>query len=164
MPHVITTYCSKAWADAFFTEYRYSDIWNEASDEKRISALRTSTEFIDIFIRWFTADGEQCEYGHAGDELDEGDHISPQWLKILCCHEAAYLLSLDDNPAEPHPLTILGIVKTGTTVFDSKDDRRYTPPLFPSIVLAMAQNNGGVVNSSANGSASMMFFQKQPAL
>lgn len=142
MPELITPFCTKAWADAFFAEYVFDSVWNDASDEKKQSALKAATDFIELYCEFYDENDNPFFYEHSvGDDFE--DKISPRRLKQACAQEAAYLLSLDDNPAEPHPLTILGLLRGDFGVVDPS----LVPPIFSRQVAKLLSSLGGIIEA-----------------
>ena len=154
-PVLIQPYCTKEWADAFFSEYVFDEYWDEASNEKKTSALKAATDFINIYCDFYDKDMNKKVYEPDGTN-DFTDEIIPRRLKQACAQEAAYLLSLDDNPAEPHPLTILGLIRGefGTV------DPSLVPPVFSMQVVRLLQMVGGVVDVTACGAQQFGFDEK----
>ena len=152
---LIKPLCTKAWADLYFSESKFNEAWDDASDEKKISALKTATYFIDLYVTFFDEDGEPFMFTPDGTD-DWDDEIIPLRLKQACAQEAIYLLSLDDNPAEPHPLTILGLISADGKKFD-KD---YTPPIFPKGVVKLLRALGGEVDLESTGMEQMQVASK----
>lgn len=147
MKDIITPFCTVTWADKFFGEFVYNAVWNEATPEKKLSALKSATNFISLYTTFYDEKGEPFFYdGVMEDDFDNS--VNPKELKEACAHEASYLLSLDDNPAEPHPLTIMGLVSADGKHFD-KD---YTPPVLPMNVVKILRRMGAEVDGSATGS------------
>lgn len=158
MPDEVTLmepYCTKAWADRFFSEYVFDENWNDASDEKKLSGLKAATNFFDIFVTFFDPDGGGVSYTPDGEDDFQDENI-PRFLKQACAQEAAYLLSLDDNPAEPHPLTILGMISADGRKFD----KSMTPPIFPMHVVKLLEKIGGEVDPEATGSENLQVVSK----
>ena len=159
---ILTPYCSLNWANTWFGKYLFNETWNGSSDEKKVSALCHATDFIDTYVSFFADDGltEEITYGHCGEEEDDFDNaINPQRLKQACALEAAYLLSLDDNPAEPHPLTTLALVK-----FDGKQvDRSLVPPIFPDEVQKLLLLLNAYIDPSATGGRGVVISAKYPS-
>lgn len=147
--------CTKAWADLFFTESSFDSAWVDASNEKKISALKTATYFIELYVTFYDDDGEPFVYTPDGTD-DWDDDIIPRRLKQACAQEAVYLLTLDDNPAEPHPLTILGLIQADGKKFD-KD---YTPPIFPKGVVKLLRTLGGEIDIESTGMEQMQVASK----
>ena len=145
MPELIVPLCTKAWADAFFAEYVFDTNWNDASDEKKISALKAATDFINIYCQFYNEKGEPFFYVAITGDDDFEDKNIPRYLKQACCQEAAYLLSLDDNPAEPHPLTILGLLRGDFGVVDPS----LVPPVFSRQVAKLLNMLGGEIDAGA---------------
>lgn len=158
---LINAYCTVDWADLLFSEYIFNELWQEASVEKKLSALNTATEFIDLYCTFFNNKAEETSYPHsdeftADDPNDMADIINPGELKRACAFEASYLLSLDDNPAEPHPITILGLLKMENFTVDKEN----VPPIFPGNVVKLLENMGGVIEREAIGGVSSWMFQR----
>ena len=147
---LIEPYCTKAWAEKFFSEYVFDEYWNDASEEKKLSGLKAATNFFDIYVTFFDPDGEAFSYEPDGTD-DFKDANIPRFLKQACAQEAAYLLSLDDNPAEPHPLTILGMLSADGRKFD----KNMVPPIFPMHVVKMLEKLGAEGDAEATGSDRM---------
>ncbi len=156
MPDLITPYCTVEWADAFFGNYCFDQNWSDASPEKKASALAAATDFIDIYCAFYDDKERPFEYDKAETD-DFTDSENPRRLKQACAQEAAYLLSLDDNPAEPHPLTILGLLRTDSMTIDA----RLVPPIFSKLVSKLLEKLGGVIDPEANGSNDVTFFAKK---
>ena len=151
---ILKPFCTVAWADKFFSEFVYNTIWNESTPEKKVSALKSASNFISLYAIFYDEKGEVIFY----DGIDEEDFenlLIPKGLKEACAQEASYLLSLDDNPAEPHPLTILGLVSADGKHFD-KD---YTPPVLPMNVVKILHRMGADVDGSATGSGEIQTAQ-----
>lgn len=152
---LLNSLCSLEWADQYFSEVVFVESWEDASVEKRKSALKSATDFIDLFVTFYNEKGEPFYYD-APEESDWFDEVIPRRLKQACAQEAVYLLSLDDNPAEPHPLTILGLL--------SADGKRFntdmTPPIFPLYVVKMLESVGGEVDPETVGSVKMQVRRK----
>ena len=147
--------CTKAWAELFFSESSFDSAWADASTEKKISALKSATYFIDLYCTFFDDHGEPMTY--TPDGTDDWDNVKiPLRLKQACAQEAVYLLSLDDNPAEPHPLTILGLVSADGKKFD-KD---FIPPIFPKIVVKLLHALGAEVDPETTGADQMQVASK----
>ena len=70
---------------------------------------------------------------------------NPFILKEACALEASYLLSLDDNPAEPLPITILGLLKGDF----GQVDKELVPPIFTNQVIHLLTQLGGVIDEQA---------------
>lgn len=141
-----TPICSVEWADKFFSEFVYNETWISATPEKKISALKSATHFIGLYTTFYTPDGKPFYY--SGDDNSTFGSDVPKLLKEACALEASYLLGLDDNPAEPHPLTVLGMISADGKHFD-KD---FTPPIFPGNVVKLLSRLGAEVDSEAAGS------------
>ena len=152
---LIEPYCTKVWADLFFSESTFNAVWNDASNEKKTSALKSATRFIDLFVTFYDEDGAPFIYDPDGTN-DWEDDVIPRQLKQACAEEASYLLSLDDNPAEPHPLTILGLISADGKKFD----KEYTPPIFPLGVVKLLQSLGGEVDPETTGAEQMQVASK----
>lgn len=159
MPELIIPLCSKAWADAFFSEYVFDSVWNDASNEKKISAIKAATDFINLYCQFYNENGEPFFYEATGaDDFDDKD--IPRRLKQACAQEAAYLLSLDDNPAEPHPLTILGLLRGDFGVVDPS----LVPPVFSRQVAKLLSTLGGEVDSGTVSAAEFACNEKKSTL
>jgi hypothetical protein len=161
-PSILTPYCSKGWADAWFGRYLFNETWDNSSDEKKISALCHATDFIDTYVSFYSDDtlSEEVSYDHCGDDVDDFENaVNPQRLKQACALEAAYLLSLDDNPAEPHPLTTLALLK-----FDGKQvDKDLVPPIFPDEVRQLLLMLNARIDPNALGGVGMSVLAKYPS-
>lgn len=144
---LITPFCTVPWADAFITEFGFDTNWLSASPEKRLSAVKAATTFMELFAQFYDEDGVPVSYVADGTD-DWEDAAIPRLVKQACAHEAVYLLSLDDNPAEPHPLTILGMLSADGKRFDAA----MTPPIFPMSVVRTIERAGGEVDDEAAGS------------
>lgn len=158
-PELIVPYCTKDWADAFFAEYVFDASWDGASPEKKTSALKAATDFINLYCQFFDDDGDP--FGYVPDGTDDwDDETIPRRLKQACAQEASYLLSLDDNPAEPHPLTILGLIRGdfGTV------DRSLVPPVFSKQAVKLLAMLGGLVDSGACGDSEFSCAEKKSTL
>ncbi len=153
---LIVPYCTEAWAEQYYSEYLYDENWSNASDEKKLSAVKCATAFFDIFVVFYDDGGNEITYAKSEDD-DWNDEINPRLLKRACAEEGAYLLSLDDNPAEPHPLTILGMISADGRKFD----KAYVPPIFPVHVAKMLEMLGGVIDPDAVDSNRMIVASKQ---
>lgn len=148
-------FCTKAWADKYFSESAFADTWLNSSPEKQLSALHSATNFIELYVSFF--DVKNMPFFFTPDGTDDWqDDVIPRRLKQACAQEAAYLLSLDDNPAEPHPLTILGLISADGKRFD-KD---FTPPIFSGVVVKMIESLGGEVDIAATGADTMQVASK----
>ena len=152
---LLYSFCTLEWADKYCSEVVFIDTWEDASVEKRESALKSATDFIDLFVTFYNDKGDPFYYQPA-ENSDWFDDVIPRRLKQACVQEAVYLLSLDDNPAEPHPLTILGML--------SADGKRFntdmTPPIFPLYVVKMLKSLGGDVDPETTGTVSMQVKSK----
>lgn len=153
---VFKTYTTLIWANVFFKDYAFQTVWNDASDEKRQSALNAATDFIDTYCQFFNDEGEQVYYQHAGFDDDFDNIVNPYILKEACALEASYLLSLDDNPAEPLPITILGLLKGDF----GQVDKEYTPPIFTKQVIKLLTMLGGVIDMTAQADLVMAVYEK----
>ena len=159
---LISPYCTVDWATSFFRQYHFSEEWGNASPEKRLSAVCSATDFIDLFCMFYNEDGTPFFYSHS-DEFstehpdDYGNDINPYKLKQACALEAKYLLGLDDNPAEPHPLTILGLYRGD---FGQVDDT-LVPPIFPAQVSKLLTSLGGEISPEANAGHGTVFFKRE---
>ena len=143
---LVVPYCTKNWADTFFGEYLFDENWNNASTQKKTSALKAATDFINLYCVFYDEKGEVVTFEPDGTD-DFTDAVIPRRLKQACAQEAAYLLSQDDNPAEPHPLTILGLLRGdfGTV------DETLVPPIFPRQVIKLLGLLGGEIDPAACG-------------
>jgi len=148
--------CTKAWADLFFSESSFNAAWIDASNEKKLSALKSATYFIELYVTFFDDHGDSFVYTPDGTD-DWDNDVIPLRLKQACAQEAGYLLSLDDNPAEPHPLTVLGLISADGKKFD----KEYTPPIFPKIVVKLLRALGGEVDPETTGAEQMQVASKQ---
>lgn len=115
---IITPYCSMAWAEQYFSEFIFNEFWGQASAEKKASALKSATMFINDFTTFYDEKDDPVFYKPDGSDDFDNDVI-PLNLKRACAQEAEYLLSLDDNPAAPNPLTILGLLSADGKRFDT---------------------------------------------
>lgn len=138
-------YCTLYWANKFFSEYVYDEVWNDASEQKKQSALNAATDFIDSYVKFFDTDGKEITYEHLEFDNDYDNAKSPFILKEACALEASYLLSLDDNPAEPLPITILGLLKGDF----GQVDKELVPPIFTNQVIHLLTQLGGVIDEQA---------------
>jgi len=138
-------YCTRYWANKFFSEYVYDEIWNDASEEKKQSALNAATDFIDSYVKFYNEKGEEIFYEHLEFDNDYDNLKNPFELKEACALEASYLLSLDDNPAEPHPITILGLFRGDF----GQVDKDLVPPIFTNQVIHLLMQLGGVIDEQA---------------
>lgn len=153
---LIKPFCTAAWADQFFSEFVYNERWLEASAEKKSSAVKSAAKFISLYTTFYDENGNAVFYD--GVDTDDFENIeTPKLLKEACAQEAAYLLSLDDNPAEPHPLTILGMVSADGKHFDHD----YTPPVITAYVAKILSNMGAEIDGSATGSGNIQTAQGQ---
>ena len=150
MKDLINPYCTVAWADAFITEFGFDGNWLDATPEKRLSAVKGATAFMELFVQFYDENGVPVTYVPDGTD-DWDDAAIPRLVKQACAHEAVYLLSLDDNPAEPHPLTILGMLSADGKRFDTA----MTPPVFPMSVVKTIERANGEVDDEATGSDRM---------
>ena len=158
---LIYPYCTMQWANDFFAGYQFNEYWNNASPEKKESALAAATDFIDLFCQFFTEDGTPyfCIHADEFSEEDPNDYsniVNDRKIKQACAQEAAYLLSLDDNPAEPHPLTVLGLIRGDFGTVDAS----LVPPIFPLNVVKLLEKLGGEVDGEAIGASGIKFFQR----
>lgn len=137
-------FCSVAFGDAFLGQHRWAENWTTASASVKEKALVNATNVIRQFVGFVDRNGLPVEYapseGNNGD--DDTDESIPNWLRKACCYEALYFLDLDNDPARPFPLGILGIIQSGTDKF-SHD---YEPPLFSAMCRRLLENNGGVID------------------
>lgn len=147
---LIVPYCTVQWAEQFFSEFVFDANWTDASDAKRISAIKAATNFIDLFVTFYDENEQPVFYTPDGTD-DFKDNAVPRLLKQACAQEAAYLLALDDNPAEPHPLTILGMLSADGKKFDTD----MTPPIFPKGVAKLLSKLHGEIDSDAVGEERM---------
>lgn len=131
-------FCSVSWADNFIIGHRWADEWTSANIDERSEALVSATSVIHNFCQFFDNNLNIITY-HPNNEDDDS---IPEWLKEACCYEALYFLHLENDPARPFPLGILGLIKSGQETF-SHD---YEPPLFPDLVRRIIEENGGVLN------------------
>jgi hypothetical protein len=138
-------YCTLYWANKFFSEYVYDEVWNDASEQKKQSALNAATDFIDSYVKFFDNDGNEITYEHLEFDNDYDNAKNPFILKEACALEASYLLSLDDNPAEPLPITILGLLKGDF----GQVDKELVPPIFTNQVIHLLTQLGGVIDEQA---------------
>lgn len=147
VPELIVPFCTKEWAEKFCSEYGFTDYWDGSSDEKKISALKTATDLIRNYVTFF--DEKMRPFVYEPDGTDDWENkVIPRLLKQATTQEAVYLLSLDDNPAEPHPLTILGLIEADRKKFD----KQYVPPVFPiSVIRLLTLLNGDIDPSAVNG-------------
>ena len=156
MSDVLTIpFCTKAWADKYFSESAFADTWINSSAEKQLSALQSATNFIELYVSFFDRKGDPFFFT-ASDDDDWKDELNPRRLKQATAQEAIYLLSLDDNPAEPHPLTILGLISADGKRFD----KEFTPPIFSGIVVKLLESLGGEVDPETSGSDTMQVASK----
>jgi len=145
MSDITTKLCSVAYADGFLGEHRWSENWTASTAAGKSEALVNATNVIQRFCTFVDSDGEALSY-NPESEADEG---IPDWLRQACCYEALYFLDLDNDPARPFPLGILGLIKSGSDSF-SHD---YEPPLFSQMAKAVIEKNGGTVNDPNKDSA-----------
>lgn len=163
-------FCDTTFADTFISAHRWKDNWTNASATERLEALVNATQVILQFCK-FPKTGDDVTTTMAGgaivvsEELngDSGeveyidytpsstdDENVPDWLRQACCYEALYFLDLENDPARPFPLGILGIIKDNKTTFD----HNYEPPLFSYMCRSLLENNGAEVfdpYAGANG-------------
>ena len=158
MPEIelVVPYCTKDWGNTFFSEYLFDEYWDAASDQKKTSALKAATDFINLYCVFHDENGDVVTFTPDGTD-DYTDAVIPRRLKQACAQEAAYLLSLDDNPAEPHPLTILGLLRGD---FGTVDDR-LVPPIFPKQVVKLLGLLGGEIDIAALGPNEFGFAEKK---
>ena len=158
---LISPYCTVDWATSFFQQYRFEDKWENASPEKRLSAVCCATDFIDSFCRFFDENNNPFFLSHA-DEFspehpdDFGNDVNPYKIKQACALEALYLLGLDDNPAEPHPLTILGLIRGDF----GQVDPSLVPPIFSKQVSKLLISLGGEIDPDARPDGGIGFFDR----
>ena len=152
---LVVPYCTKNWANTFFGEYLFDEYWNSASDPKKTSGLKAATDFINLYCVFHDENGDVVTFTPDGTD-DYTDAVIPRRLKQACAQEAAYLLSLDDNPAEPHPLTILGLLRGD---FGTVDDR-LVPPIFSKQVVKLLGLLGGEIDIAALGPQEFGFAEK----
>jgi hypothetical protein len=146
MDELITPYCTVNWANQFFSEFGFDSNWNGASEEKKLSAVKAASNFLDLYVTFYDDDNNPV-YFTPGSDDDFANIATPAFLKEATAKEAAYLLSLDDNPAEPHPLTILGMISADGKKFDVD----MTPPIFPKGVVRVLEKNYAEVDAEATG-------------
>ncbi len=150
MDELITPYCTVAWANQFFSEFGFDANWTDATEEKKTSAVKAASNFIDLYVIFYDEDNHPVYFiPDAGDDFD--NIATPRFLKEATAKEAAYLLSLDDNPAEPHPLTILGMLSADGKKFDVD----MTPPIFPKGVVKVLEKNYAEVDPEATASSGL---------
>lgn len=142
MPEVtlITSFCTLAWANTFFGEYVFDENWADATDAKKTSALKAASDFISLYCKF------PVEYSPDGTD-DYEDAIIPRRLKQACAQEASYLLSLDDNPAEPCPITIIGILSADGKKFDGE----MIPPIFSKQVVKLLERIDAIIDPESMG-------------
>ena len=58
----LKSYCSKEWADAFFSSFLWSTNWDSASDKQKLAALCTATNLIQRFTLFYNDSGEAFTY------------------------------------------------------------------------------------------------------
>jgi len=131
-------FCSLEFANLFLGAHRWIDNWTGASDEEKTAALINSTQVIIQFCKFF--DEEENEIHYIPESEDDAN--IPDWLRQATCYEALYFLDLENDPARPFPLGILGIIKDGKTTFD----HNYEPPLFSAMARQILENNGAIVD------------------
>lgn len=153
---IIIPFCTVAWADKFFTEFVYNSVWGDAAPEKKLSALKSATNFISLYATFYDSNGDVVFFEGVEDD-DYENAQTPKDLKIACAQEASYLLTLDDNPAEPHPLTILGLISADGKHFD-KD---YTPPVLTMNVCRILEKMGAEVDADATGTKQIQTAEAQ---
>lgn len=158
---LIYPYCTMQWANDFFAGYQFNEYWNGASPEKKESALAAATDFIDLFCQFYDEDDAPCFCNHSDlfepdDPDDYSNTVNDRLIKQACAQEAAYLLSLDDNPAEPHPLTVLGLIRGDFGTVDPS----LVPPIFPVNVVKLLEKLGGEIDGEAVGASGIKFFQR----
>lgn len=153
---LVVPYCTKNWANTFFGEYLFDEYWDGASDPKKTSALKAATDFINLYCTFHDENGDVVTFTPDGTD-DYADAVIPRRLKQACAQEAAYLLSLDDNPAEPHPLTILGLLRGDFGTVDAS----LVPPIFSQQVVKLLGLLGGEIDLSALGPQEFGFSEKK---
>jgi len=139
------TFCGTTFGDTFLGEHRWSENWTNATSTEKSQALVNATNLILQFVEFFDEDGVEVAYA----PIDDEDEDIPDWLRKACCYEALYLLDLDNDPARPFPLGILGIIQSGT----DKLSHDYEPPLFSLMCKRLLANNGAVVHDPFAGNS-----------
>lgn len=162
MSKILKSYCTVTWAENMLSDFAFNDAWKEATEEKKLSALNAATEFIDMYCTFFNNEANETHYEKsdkflAEDPDDYANAINPESIKKGCAYEANYLLSLDENPAEPLPITVLGLIKMESFTVD-KD---LVPPVFPNNVIRILENMGAVIERSASGQENSWLFRKE---
>jgi len=135
--------CSVAFGDAFLGEHRWSDNWSASESDGKSEALVHATNIILRFCSFVDSDGVDVTYA----PTSETDELIPDWLRQACCYEALYFLDLDNDPSRPFPLGILGLIKSGTELFDHE----YEPPLFSVMCRRVLESNGASVDDPNAG-------------
>lgn len=130
--------CSVAYGDEFLTGHHWANGWTDATDDVKSEVLTNSTSVILRFCKFFDENENEIDYTPTSETSDK----TPDWLRQACCYEALYFLDLENDPARPFPLGILGIIKDGKTVFD----HAYEPPLFSAFARKILEENGAVVD------------------
>lgn len=144
IPELIKPYCTLSWANAYFSEHVFNNNWSNSSIEKQTSAIKSATEFIDTYCRFYDSHSNEVFYPPSGED-DFDDEFVPRTLKVACALEAEYLLGLDDNPAEPHPLTVLGLVRGDFGTID----KELVPPILTKHVVKLLLSIGGNIDMNA---------------
>lgn len=139
------TFCDTTFGDTFIGEHRWSENWTDASAADKAQALVNATNLIQQFVNFYDSDGVEVTYAPE----DETDELIPDWLRKACCYEALYLLDLDNDPARPFPLGILGIIQSGS----DKMSHDYEPPLFSMMCSRLLKINGAIVHDPFSGAA-----------
>lgn len=153
-------FCNATFADNYLSKHRWAENWNDADGDEREAVLLNATKVIQQFCTFYEEVKHLPELSGVGigegkvihyEPADNSDQNGiPSWLKIACCYQALYFLDLDNDPARPFPLGILGIIQSGQDKFDHE----YEPPLFSSMCRRILENNGAKVldpNSSSAG-------------
>lgn len=152
--------CSLEFANLFIGAHRWKDNWVAAGDTEKNEALVNATQVILQFCKFpktgedvtaigggtivvdetLPPDGEGIEYIDYTPASTDDPNV-PDWLRQACCYEALYFFDLENDPARPFPLGILGIIKDNKTTFD----HNYEPPLFSMMCRSLLENNGAIV-------------------
>ena len=138
MPSTMTTtYCSVEYANAFLSEHHWIDNWLASDTSGKLAVLVNSTNVIQRFVTFRDENENVIEY----NPTSETDENIPDWLRQACCYEALYFLDLENDPARPFPLGILGLIRSDKEYFDHE----YEPPLFSAMARQVLEENGAEV-------------------
>ena len=142
MPSTVP-FCSVEFADTFLTAHRWIDNWTAATQEEKQKALVNATNVILMFCKFVDENENPVVYPEPETTSDER---IPDWLRCAACYEALYFFDLENDPARPFPLGILGLIKSGKETFD----HNYEPPLFSAMARRILEENGAIVDDPNN--------------